>query len=148
MLDYRIITKEEYKKIRLNSVSNACICKGIIKEIDKNWNALRRGYDFVIAVGREEKPMLYSEPYFNKNILCGNKKSKGLTFKLSLDTTEFENELNRLEKQLERIKSLEDTLKFSKDFNEVKNITINNNVDIKDIMKRCLEAVMSMEPLQ
>ncbi|MCW6059770.1 non-transporter ABC protein [Clostridium sporogenes] len=79
-----------------------------------------------------------------------NKKSKvkDLTIKINLDTTELDSKLNRIEKQLERIKSLEDTLKFSKDFNEVKNITINNNADIKDIMKRCVEAVMSMEPLQ
>ncbi|NEZ74262.1 hypothetical protein EXM56_02640 [Clostridium botulinum] len=71
-----------------------------------------------------------------------------ITIKLNLDTTELDDKLNRLEEQLERIKSLEDTLKFSKDFNKVKNITINNNVDIKDIMKRCVEAVMNMEPLQ
>ncbi|EPY2286629.1 non-transporter ABC protein [Clostridium sporogenes] len=79
-----------------------------------------------------------------------NKKSKvrELTIKINLDTTELDSKLNRIEKQLERIKSLEDTLKFSEDFNEVKNITINNNADIKDIMKRCVEAVMSMESLQ
>ncbi|EPY2281797.1 hypothetical protein [Clostridium sporogenes] len=79
-----------------------------------------------------------------------NKKSKvrDLTIKINLDTTELDSKLNRIEKQLERIKSLEDTLKFSEDFNEVKNITINNNADIKDIMKRCVEAVMSMESLQ
>lgn len=79
-----------------------------------------------------------------------NKKSKvkDLTIKINLDTIEFENKLNRIERQLERIKSLEDTLKFSEDFNEVKNITINNNADIKDIMKRCVEAVMNMEHLQ
>lgn len=141
MLDYRIITKEEYKKIRLNSVIDACICKGIIKEIDKNWNALRKGYDFVIAAGREEKPMLYSVPYFNENILCGNKKSKGLIVKLNIDTEEVEDKLNRIEKKLERIKDL-------KALNEINNLTINNDVDIKNIMKRCVEAVMSMEPLQ
>lgn len=79
-----------------------------------------------------------------------NKKSKArdLTIKINLDTTELDSKLNRIEKQLERIKSLEDTLKFSEDFNEVKNITINNNADIKDIMKRCVEAVMNMEHLQ
>ncbi|ABS35242.1 hypothetical protein FDG46_17260 [Clostridium botulinum] len=71
-----------------------------------------------------------------------------ITIKLNLDTTELDNKLNRLEDQLERIKSLEDTLKFSKDFNEVKNITINNNADIKDIMKRCVEAAISMESLK
>ncbi|AKC63176.1 non-transporter ABC protein [Clostridium sporogenes] len=79
-----------------------------------------------------------------------NKKSKvkDLTIKINLDTIEFENKLNRIERRLERIKSLEDTLKLSKDFNEVKNITINNNVDIKDMMKRCVESAMSMELLK
>ncbi|EKS4344837.1 non-transporter ABC protein [Clostridium botulinum] len=81
-------------------------------------------------------------------ILNKKNKAREATIKINLDTIEFENKLNRIEKKLERIKSLEDTLKFSKDFNEVKNITINNNVDIKDIMKRCVEIVMSMEPLQ
>ncbi|UJA30872.1 non-transporter ABC protein [Clostridium sporogenes] len=81
-------------------------------------------------------------------ILNKKNKAREVTIKINLDTIEFENKLNRIEKKLERMKSLEDTLKFSKDFNEVKNITINNNVDIKDIMKRCVEIVMSMEPLQ
>ncbi|EJP6471371.1 hypothetical protein NHI66_000619 [Clostridium botulinum] len=148
MLDYRIITKEEYKKIRLNSVSASSICEGMIKEIDKNWDRLRKGYDFVIAAGIEGDGMFYSVDCFNEHVLNGKDNSKALTLKLKLDTTEFEQKLNRIEKKLERIKSLEDTLEFSKDFNEVKNITINNNVDIKDIMKRCAEAVMSMETLQ
>ncbi|APF26496.1 hypothetical protein NPD5_272 [Clostridium sporogenes] len=79
-----------------------------------------------------------------------NKKSKvkDLTIKLNLDTTEFENKLDRMEKKLTRIKDLEDMLRFDKSLNEVKNIAINNNVDIKDIMKRCVEAAMSMEPLR
>lgn len=81
-------------------------------------------------------------------ILNKKNKAREVTININLDTIEFENKLNRIEKKLERIKSLEDTLKFSKDFNEVKNITINNNVDIKDIMKRCVEIVMSMELLQ
>ncbi|MBY6800130.1 hypothetical protein [Clostridium botulinum] len=135
MLDYRIITKEEYKKIILNNVSAPWIYKRSIKEIDKNWNALRKGYDFVIAAGREEKPMFYSVEYFNEHVLNGKDKSKALTLKLKLDTTEFENELNKIEKQLTRIKDLEDMLRFDKSLNEVKNITINNNVDIKKLEK-------------
>lgn len=41
--------------------------------------------------------------------------TKSLTIKLDLDTTEFEESLNRIEKQLERIKHLKDALEFDKD---------------------------------
>ncbi|MBY6900395.1 hypothetical protein [Clostridium botulinum] len=58
-----------------------------------------------------------------------------ITIKLDLDSTEFENKLNRIEKQLTRIKDLKDMLRFDKSLNEVKNITINNNVDIKKLEK-------------
>ncbi|MHB9949497.1 hypothetical protein CF055_10545 [Clostridium botulinum] len=148
MLDYRIITKEEYKKIRLNSVSASSICGGMIKEIDKNWDRLREGYNFVIAAGIEGDGMFYSVEYFNEHILNGKDNLKALTLKLKLDTTEFKDKLNKTEEQLTRIKDLKDMLGFDKALNEVKNITINNNIDIKDIMKRCVEAVMSMELLQ
>ncbi|WP_461614361.1 non-transporter ABC protein [Clostridium sp. Marseille-QA1073] len=49
-------------------------------------------------------------------------KIKRLSVKISLDTTEVEKKLNRIEKQLERIKDLEDMLMFDKELNEVKNI--------------------------
>ena len=58
-----------------------------------------------------------------------------ITIKLDLDSTEFENKLNRIEKQLTRIKDLKDMLRIDKSLNEVKNITINNNVDIKKLEK-------------
>ncbi|MBY6952213.1 hypothetical protein [Clostridium botulinum] len=58
-----------------------------------------------------------------------------ITIKLNLDTTEFENKLDRIEKKLTRIKDLKDVLRFDKSLNEVKNITINNNVDIKKLEK-------------
>lgn len=50
-----------------------------------------------------------------------NKLNK-VTIKLTLDTTEFEEGLNRIEKRLERIKDLEDVLMFDKELNEVKKI--------------------------
>ncbi|HDK7182958.1 TPA: hypothetical protein PTV59_002071 [Clostridium botulinum] len=141
MLDYRIITKEEYKKIRLNSVSASSICEGMIKEIDKNWDSLRKGYDFVIAAGIEGDGMLYSVEYFNGHVLNGKDNSKTLTLKLKLDTTEFENKLNKIEEQLIRIKNLKDMLGFDKALNEVKNITINNSIDMKDMIEKVKNAV-------
>ncbi|HCL4447457.1 TPA: hypothetical protein N2D04_002518 [Clostridium botulinum] len=141
MLDYRIITKEEYKKIRLNSVSASSICEGMIKEIDKNWDSLRKGYDFVIAAGIEGDGMLYSVEYFNGHVLNGKDNSKTLTLKLKLDTTEFENKLNKTEEQLIRIKNLKDMLGFDKALNEVKNITINNSIDMKDMIEKVKNAV-------
>lgn len=141
MLDYRIITKEEYKKIRLNSVSALSICKGMIKEIDKDWDRLRKGYDFVIAVGIEGDCMLYSVEYFNERVLNSKNKSKDLTLKLNLDTTELESKLNKIEEQLTRIKDLKDMLGFDKALNEVKNITINNSIDAKDMIEKVKNAV-------
>lgn len=140
MLDYRVITKEEYKKIRLNSVSASSICKGMIKEIDKNWDRLRKGYDFVIAAGLEDKPMFYSIEYFNEHVLNGKDKSKDLTLKVNLDTREFESKLNRIEKKLEKINYLEAArrlskitlesadaaLELEKAFNNIKKVVVNN----------------------
>ncbi|APH24371.1 hypothetical protein [Clostridium botulinum] len=141
MLDYRIITKEEYKKIRLNSVSASSICEGAIKEIDKNWDRLRKGYNFVIAAGIEGDGMFYSVEHFNEHILNGKDNSKALTLKLKLDTTELEDKLNKTEEQLTRIKDLKDMLGFDKALNEVKNITINNSIDMKDMIEKVKNAV-------
>ncbi|MBA4509940.1 hypothetical protein H1057_18140 [Clostridium sporogenes] len=146
MLDYRIITKEEYKKIRLNSVSASSICEGMIKEIDKNWDRLRKGYDFVIAAGIEGDGMFYSVDCFNEHVLNGKDNSKALTLKLKLDTTEFENKLDRIEKKLETINRLDlnkmkplhikDVLEFEKSFNKIKDLVINNHIDMeKDTSK-------------
>lgn len=131
MLDYRIITKEEYKKIRLNSVSASSICEGMIKQIDEEWDRLRKGYNFVIVVGLEDKPMFYSVEYFNEHVLNGKDKSKALTLKLKLDTTEFEDKLNRIENKLTRINNLKDVLRFDRALNKVKKIATNNNVEGK-----------------
>ncbi|HCL4578784.1 TPA: hypothetical protein N2D80_003508 [Clostridium botulinum] len=141
MLDYRIITKEEYKKIRLNSVSASSICEGVIKEIDKNWDRLRKGYDFVIEAGIEGDGMFFSVEYFNEHILNGKDNSKALILKLKLDTREFEDKLNKTEEQLTRIKDLKDMLGFDKALNEVKNITINNSIDMKDMIEKVKKAV-------
>ncbi|APQ68132.1 hypothetical protein RSJ8_2896 [Clostridium botulinum] len=141
MLDYRVITKEEYKKIRLNSVSASSICEGMVKQIDEEWDRLRKDYNFVIAAGLKDKPMFYSVEYFNGNVLNGKDKSKALTLKLKLDTTEFENKLNKIEKQLTRIKDLKDMLRFDKALNEVKNITINNSIDMKDMIEKVKKVV-------
>ncbi|ABS40818.1 hypothetical protein [Clostridium botulinum] len=113
MLDYRIITKEEYKKIRLNSVSASSICEGMIKEIDKNWDRLRKGYDFIIAVGLGDKPMFYSVEYFNEHILDSkgksNKTEKQLKIASSLAAIvsykfalEFEESLNKVKEMLDK----------------------------------------------
>ncbi|WP_205609108.1 hypothetical protein [Clostridium botulinum] len=141
MLDYRVITKEEYKKIRLNSVSASSICEGMVKQIDKNWDRLRKGYEFVIAAGIEGDGMFYSVEYFNEHILNGKDNSKALTLKLKLDTREFEDKLNKIEEQLTRIKNLKDMLGFDKAVNEVKNITINNSIDMEDMIKKVKKAV-------
>ncbi|MCW6079265.1 hypothetical protein [Clostridium sporogenes] len=141
MLDYRVITKEEYKKIRLNSVSASSICEGMVKQIDKNWDRLRKGYEFVIAAGIEGDGMFYSVEYFNKHILNGKDNSKALTLKLKLDTREFEDKLYKIEEQLTRIKNLKDMLGFDKAVNEVKNITINNSIDMEDMIKKVKKAV-------
>ncbi|MGJ8755378.1 hypothetical protein [Clostridium botulinum] len=140
MLDYRIITKEEYKKIRLNSVSASSICKRMIKEIDKNWDRLRKGYEFVIAAGKEEQLMFYGVEYFNEHVLNGKDNSKDLTLKLKLDTTEVEDKLNKIEKKLEGINSLdvakrlsnaalksaEATAELEEAFNNIKKVVVNN----------------------
>lgn len=70
--------------------------------------------------------------------------TKSLTVKLDLDTTEFEESLNRIEKQLERIKHLKDALKFDKDLDKVKNVTINNNVDMEELAKTLRDIAVSM----
>lgn len=71
-----------------------------------------------------------------------NKKSKvrELTIKINLDTTEFEDKLDRIEKKLEKInyleaarrlskialKSAEAALELEKSFNNVKKVVVNN----------------------
>lgn len=45
-------------------------------------------------------------------------KVKDLTIKISLDTTEVKEKLDRIEKQLERIKFLQDTIRTDEGFNE------------------------------
>lgn len=75
-----------------------------------------------------------------------NKKNKAseVTIKINLDTTDFENKLDRIEKKLETINRLEmidlkkmkplhikDVLEFEESFNKIKDLVINNHIDMK-----------------
>lgn len=61
--------------------------------------------------------------------------TKSLTVKLNLDTTDFKDTLNRIEKQVDRIIDKITFLKFERDLDKVKNVAINNNIDMESIAK-------------
>lgn len=69
----------------------------------------------------------------NQDKINKENSTRNFTINCQLDTTEFERNLDRLEKKLKRIKDLEETLKFDKALNEVKNMTININMSDKKI---------------
>lgn len=135
MLDYRIITKEDYRKFILNNISACSISSKTNEHIENMWSKLSEGYNFAIAVGKEDEPMFYSVDYFNEHVLQGKSKTNGsasvLTVKLNLDTTEFEEKLSRIEKQSKKINPFLTMLEFEKSMNEVKKIATNNNIEGK-----------------
>lgn len=105
---FKIFTKEDYKRYRLRGLDAPSISRGTLKTIDKTWNKISKGYNFVIGVGKNDI-MFYSVEYFNDNILEGNNKIRTskevetLTVGLDVDTKEFKEKLNEMEQQLERL---------------------------------------------
>ncbi|BDR82543.1 hypothetical protein [Clostridium tetani] len=70
------------------------------------------------------------------------KRTNTMTVKLILDTTEFKDKLNRIEKQVDRIIDKITFLKFERDLDKVKNVVINNdssNAKIADKILKKLE---------
>lgn len=66
---YRVIGLKEYVEINLSNMSAADINEGVVDSLKSTWEELRKGYNFVIATGGS-KPMFYSVPYFNENLIC------------------------------------------------------------------------------
>ncbi|MDB8986927.1 hypothetical protein PN594_18920 [Parabacteroides merdae] len=66
---YKVITKDAYIEYKLNEAKCYGINKNTVGEIIKFWDKLRKGYSFVIAVGKDEYTMFYSVEYFNKHVL-------------------------------------------------------------------------------
>ncbi|MBO0537914.1 hypothetical protein EXQ27_04185 [Clostridium botulinum] len=65
--------------------------------------------------------------------------SKEINVKLSIDTTEFENKLDRIERKLDIIKAKSDAIDFSKNLNIVKR-TI-DEIDINKIAEELVKAL-------
>ncbi|WP_051540311.1 hypothetical protein [Clostridium ihumii] len=66
--EYRIFTKDDYKRYRLSGMKAREISKGAIECINDSFEKIGKGENFVIGVGRDSL-MFYSIEYFNKNIL-------------------------------------------------------------------------------
>ncbi len=64
--------------------------------------------------------------------------SKEINVKLSIDTTEFENKLDRIERKIDIIKAKSDAIDFSKNLNIVKR-TI-DEIDINKIAEELAKA--------
>lgn len=68
LLKYEIFTKEKYMEYSLNRLDGIEIKKSI-KGIEERWNKIRKGYNFIIGVGKKPDLMFYSVEYFDKHIL-------------------------------------------------------------------------------
>lgn len=64
---YRVFTKDDFIRYFVNSKKACNITKNTFKAAEYNWNVIRKGYNFVIAVGNEDL-MFYSIDSFNKLI--------------------------------------------------------------------------------
>ena len=64
---YKILTKDKYIEYRLCGIDPWRIKKDTIKVLQKQWDKLRKGYEFVILAG----DMIYDVDYFNKYVLDG-----------------------------------------------------------------------------
>lgn len=64
---YRVITKDDFIRYRVNSREAQNINKNTFKVAEESWNNLRKGYNFVIAVGNKDL-MFYSIDSFNEHI--------------------------------------------------------------------------------
>lgn len=67
--EYKVISKDDFIKYRLNSMKASRIDKNTIDKIIYRWDELRDGYNFVIAVGKIENMMFYSVECFDEHIL-------------------------------------------------------------------------------
>ena len=68
-MEYTIVTFDRFVEIHLSNTLSDEYSIDIIKRIEDNWDSIRNGYNFVIAVGDYTNPMFYSVPYFNNNIV-------------------------------------------------------------------------------
>ncbi|WP_051539848.1 hypothetical protein [Clostridium ihumii] len=66
--EYRIFTKDDYKRYRLAGMKAWEISKGAVEFINDSFEKIGKGEKFIIGVGRDSI-MFYSIEYFNKNIL-------------------------------------------------------------------------------
>ena len=66
---YKVITKDAYIEYKLNEAKCYGINKNTVGKIIKFWDKLRKGYNFVIGVGKDEYTMFYSVEYFNEHVL-------------------------------------------------------------------------------
>lgn len=64
---YRVITKDDFIRYFVNSREAQNITKNTFKAAEHSWNIIRKGYNFVIAVGNEDL-MFYSIDSFNERI--------------------------------------------------------------------------------
>lgn len=66
---YKIFTKEDFKRYMLSKANASEINKRFISVINEDWDKIRKGYNFIIAVGQDNNLMFYSVEYFNQKIL-------------------------------------------------------------------------------
>lgn len=100
-------------------------CKGILVPLD-----------YVHAIKNRITRMQDKIAKADKEYLLNKRtNTTGLKVKIDLDTTELEDKLNRIGKQLERIKPITDMPEFDKFLESVKNIKINNNIDMENLAK-------------
>lgn len=67
--EYKVISKDDFIKYRLNSMKASRIDKNTIDKIIYRWDELRGGYNFIIAVGKIENMMFYSVEYFDEHVI-------------------------------------------------------------------------------
>lgn len=67
--EYKVISKDDFIKYRLNSMKASRIDKNTIDKIIYRWDELRDGYNFIIGVGKIENIMFCSVGYFSEHIL-------------------------------------------------------------------------------
>jgi hypothetical protein len=68
---YTVVDFNRYVEMTLSICEANQMSVDTISQLRQSWDGLRKGYNFVIAVGVPEQPMFYSVPYFNEHILGG-----------------------------------------------------------------------------
>ena len=71
---YKIVTKDGFISYHMNNKKPSMINENSFKEAESMWNKIRKGYNFVIAVGKEDL-IFYSVKKFNEHLesLCSNR---------------------------------------------------------------------------